>query len=357
MGYYYRFPKYVTVAEKQAKAEKKLKQLRKKNPDIQPVTIAGRAIALTWWGKEWNNNLERYADYSNRIGRGRSYVRHGAVLDLKVKPGKIEALVQGGESRPYEVNISIDGISPKTWAEIKKQCRGQMDSLQKLIAGKFPKAMKELFIRKGTGLFPAPKEIHFNCSCPDTAYMCKHVAATLYGIGARLDEDPNLFFALRKVDVDELVTETLTESREELLSRAEQKSSRIISDDDDTSLSELFGIDLDDGSETKVDSVEQVDTAAGDKDLKTLKPPKAKAKPVPKTQSKPAKKKLFNSRREPVSPLDEIEKIIKSYKSGIAVADIITKVSMEPQKVRNILYRLKAQGKIENISRGIYKVK
>ncbi len=167
----------------------------------------------------------------------------------------------------------------------------------------------------------------------------------------------------KNVIVHKFITRGTIEEKIDLMleekqhSRAEQKSSRIISDDDDTSLSELFGVDLEDGSETKVDSVEQVDAAAGDKDLKTLKPPKAKAKSVPKKQSKPAKKKLFNSRREPVSPLDEIEKIIKSYKSGIAVADIIARVSMEPQKVRNILYRLKAQGKIENISRGIYKIK
>jgi len=123
MSYYYGFPQYVSVGEKRAKAERKLKQLKKKNPGIQPIVLEGSAIAKTWWGKEWNKNLERYADYSNRIGRGRSYIRHGAVLDLKIKPGQVEALVQGSRSNPYSVFISIEPIPKKNWDAIKQSCR------------------------------------------------------------------------------------------------------------------------------------------------------------------------------------------------------------------------------------------
>ncbi|TFG38070.1 MAG: hypothetical protein E4H46_00495, partial [Desulfobacterales bacterium] len=191
---YWGYPRYVSVAEKKAKAEKKLKQLRKKNPDIQPVVIEGNILARTWWGKSWNQNLERYADYDNRIGRGRSYVRHGAVLDLKIDTGKVTALVQGSTSRPYEVEIKIQAISQANWSAIKKQCEGQLKSLQDLLAGKFPKILADIFFAKEKGLFPSPQAISFDCSCPDWASMCKHVAAALYGIGARFDEDPSLFF-------------------------------------------------------------------------------------------------------------------------------------------------------------------
>ena len=155
--------------------------------------IEGTAIARTWWGKAWNKNLESYADYHNRIGRGRSYVRHGAVLDLQIGSGLVESLVQGSRSRPYSVTIRIKAMGKKNWEEIKTASQGKLDSLQELLAGKFPKGLGEIFTTQGKGLFPSPKEIDFDCSCPDWASMCKHVAATLYGIGARLDQDPELF--------------------------------------------------------------------------------------------------------------------------------------------------------------------
>ncbi len=113
MGYGY-YPRYVSVAEKRARAEKKIKQLRKKNPDIRPVILGGQALATTWWGKAWNSNLERYADYTNRIGRGRSYVRHMAVVDLQISPGRVDALVQGSRGAPYKVRITIADIRKKT---------------------------------------------------------------------------------------------------------------------------------------------------------------------------------------------------------------------------------------------------
>ncbi|MFZ1985835.1 MAG: hypothetical protein WAU91_15570, partial [Desulfatitalea sp.] len=119
MAYWHRFAPYVPVALKEAKAARKLKKLQKKNPNIRPVILKGNAIAQSWWGKAWCRNLEGYADFSNRIGRGRSYVRHGAVLDLQIKPGQIEALVQGSREKPYEVHINIDKLSPTTWRHIR----------------------------------------------------------------------------------------------------------------------------------------------------------------------------------------------------------------------------------------------
>ncbi len=175
---YWDFPRYVSVAEKREKAAKKLKQLSRKNPNLKPVILQGSAIARTWWGKAWNLNLERYADYHNRIGRGRSYVRHGAVLDLQIDPGEARAFVQGSRPSPYSVVISINTLKKDIWQTILDQCQGMLESLQELLNGSFPKAIGEIFTHADSGLFPSPKEIKFSCSCPDWAGMCKHVAAT-----------------------------------------------------------------------------------------------------------------------------------------------------------------------------------
>ena len=235
------FPRYVPVAEKRAKAAKKLKEMSKKSPNLKPVILQGTAIARTWWGKAWNLNLERYADYHNRIGRGRSYVRHGAVLDLQIDPGEVRASVQGSRSRPYLVIISIETLKKNIWQTVLYQREGVLESLQELLNGSFPKATGEIFTHKDSGMFPSPKEIKFSCSCPDWAGMCKHVAATLYGIGARLDESPELFFRMRNVEMGDLIRQAVSDHKEKLLARASRKSSRIIEEDD---LSGTFGIEL-----------------------------------------------------------------------------------------------------------------
>ncbi|MFZ3102155.1 MAG: SWIM zinc finger family protein [Desulfitobacteriaceae bacterium] len=235
------FPEYVPVAEKRKQAQKSIEKLKKKNADISPIIITGTKLTRTWWGKSWNDNLESYSDYSNRIGRGRSYVRHGAVLDLKITQGNINALVQGSVSKPYQVNIIIKPLAKDIWEVITKDCAGKIDSLQELIEGKFPKALSELFRTKGKGLFPASKEIALKCSCPDGANMCKHVAAVLYGVGARLDDDPSLFFVLRNVRVEDLISETISKKTQTLLAKSKVKSSRVLEDLD---LSDMFGIEL-----------------------------------------------------------------------------------------------------------------
>lgn len=237
---YWGFPKYVSVAEKKAKAAKKLKELSKKKT-MKPVALEGNALAHTWWGKAWNRNLEQYADYSNRIGRGRNYVRHGAVLDLQIEPGEVIALVQGSDRNPYSVSVKIQTLKKKTWQRMKTACEGTLESFQELLAGNFPKALGEIFICKDSGMFPAPREIKFDCSCPDWADMCKHVAAALYGVGARLDEDPKLFFRLRDAGIDELIKQAVAGKAEKLLEKAGRKSGRIIEDKD---IASVFGIDM-----------------------------------------------------------------------------------------------------------------
>ncbi len=271
---YWGYPRYVSVAEKRAKAARKLKQLRKKNPAIQPIVLEGSAIAKTWWGKSWNLNLERYADYSNRIGRGRSYVRHGAVLDLQISAGQVNSLVQGSRAKPYSVTIKIKGITKAIWKTMKAACAGKLDSLPELLRGKFPKALGEVFTAQGRGLFPSPQEIDFDCSCPDWAYMCKHVAATLYGIGTRLDDNAGLFFKLRKVKIDDLIQQTLKDQSYKLLEKAEKMSSGKIAESD---LSGMFGIDMEETMDLDLPAAVKKVSAAGKKSRQAAKQSKAKA--------------------------------------------------------------------------------
>ncbi len=282
-------PRYVSVGEKRAKARRKLEQLKKKHPGIRPVVIEGNTLVRTWWGKAWNGNLTKYADYSNRVGRGRSYVRHGAVLDLQISPGQVKALVQGSRQSPYTVTMRIKPISKAIWTEIRAACEGQLASLQELLEGRFPKGLAELFTAKGSGLFPSPKEIEFECSCPDWAYMCKHVAAVLYGIGTRLDEDPSLFFVLRKMKMDDLITQAVRDKSARLLKQAKKKTSRVI---DDADLGDVFGIDLESAGVAQNDGTEAtiVETGIAAKARRRAPAKKAKQKRTTKKAKTVVKK-------------------------------------------------------------------
>lgn len=233
------YPKYIPVAQKKNDAAKQLEKLKKKNPAINPVIINGTKVANTWWGIAWNKNLESYADYANRIGRGRSYVRNGFVLDLSIETGVITALVQGSGRSPYKVQITIAPLSKQKWEDITKICSHSIASMEELAAGKFPKKLETLFTQKDSGLFPTPKEIRFDCSCPDWADMCKHVAAALYGVGARLDQDPFLFFKLRDINFESLLKKSIEEKMHSMLKNADKKSARVM---DEADVEELFNI-------------------------------------------------------------------------------------------------------------------
>lgn len=239
------YPRYVAVAERRARNDAQLARLRKQHPQVSPVVIQGRKLARTWWGQAWNDNLESYQDLRYRLDRGRSYVRHGAVLDLRLEPGRVHALVQGSRNDPYEVSIAIEPLPAAVWQGLVRDAQGRLNSLADLAGGRFPRDLADLFTARGKGLFPAPKEIRMQCSCPDYATLCKHLAATLYGVGSRLDEDPTRFFVLRQVEVADLVTAAVSERSRELLEKAEKESKRALGGGD---LGELFGIDLEDGS-------------------------------------------------------------------------------------------------------------
>ena len=198
------FRPYVSVATRRANAAKHAQKLAKGGTTLSPVTIAGTKIATSFWGKAWCTHLESYSDFANRLPRGRSYVRNGSVIDLQITPGKITAQVMG--SSLYKETITIAPLEAKRWAAIKAECAGKIDSLVGLLQGRLSDAVMRIITDRERGLFPAPSEIKLGCSCPDWADMCKHVAAVLYGVGARLDAHPELLFVLRGVDYLELIS-------------------------------------------------------------------------------------------------------------------------------------------------------
>jgi uncharacterized Zn finger protein len=233
---FYEWKPYVSVAQRRRKAEKKMAALRKKGVDVQPVVIDGRKIAKTFWGEAWCNHLEGFSDFENRLPRGRTYVRNGSVCHLAVAQGKIEAKVSG--SSLYTVNVKIETLPAKKWSAIKDRCSGQIGSLLELIQGRLSGQVMEVVTDRQEGLFPLPGEMSFTCSCPDWAVMCKHVAAVLYGVGARLDHQPELLFALRGVNHEELIAADAEKAVLTATSRG--KSKRLAA----AEISDVFGIEL-----------------------------------------------------------------------------------------------------------------
>jgi uncharacterized Zn finger protein len=233
---FYGWKPYVSVAERRRRAADEMARLRKNGHPVSPVVVEGRHIAKTFWGKAWCDNLEGYSDFANRLPRGRTYVRNGSVVDLQIEAGEITAFVSGTDI--YRVTVQVTPVSKPRWQSICKDCAGAIDSLVELLQGRFSKGVMERVCRQKTGLFPSPREIQFRCSCPDSAGMCKHIAAVLYGIGARLDEQPELLFRLHSLDENELIAGAGTELP--LVKKAPPRSKVLEGED----LSALFGLDI-----------------------------------------------------------------------------------------------------------------
>ena len=233
---YFRWKPYVPVAARREKAAKTAARLAKKGQTLSPVTASRGAIAKSFWGKSWCENLERYSDFSNRLPRGRTYLRNGSVIDLRIGAGEATAQVMG--SSLYGIKVRISAVADSHWQSIARDCARSIDTLVELLQGKLSSSVMARITRQGTGLFPSPKEISFSCSCPDSAAMCKHIAATLYGIGARLDAEPQLLFELRKVDAKQLIARA---GEGDALPQKAPRAGRIL---DSSKLAEVFGIDL-----------------------------------------------------------------------------------------------------------------
>ena len=263
--------RYVPVAARRAKARREMNKLRKKGKDIQPIEIEGRTIARSFWGKRWCEHLESFSDYANRLPRGRTYVRNGSVCHLAIQPGRIDAIVSGSEL--YDVTIRIDKLKLVVWKSVKTRCAGQIGSMLELLQGKLSQQVMGVVTDRDRGLFPKPGEIKLDCSCPDWATMCKHVASVLYGVGSRLDDRPESLFLLRGVDTAELIAT-------EMALPGDSASDDALADD---ALAGIFGIDLDTGIDT--------DISSGDT-----------SPPAPKAPAKPRKQER---RRAALAPAPE----------------------------------------------------
>lgn len=281
---WYSFRPYVSVAERRRKAEAAAKKLVKKSGRaLAPVSLASRKIATTFWGKAWCDNLEAYSDFANRLPRGRTYVRNGSVIDLQILRGKVEALVQGSDL--YKIGIGFSPLAAKRWKDFKSRSAGKVINLLDLLQGRLSKDILADITAKDAGLFPSPKEIELDCSCPDWADMCKHVAAVLYGVGARLDEKPELFFTLRGVDMQELVTAASTTATTPLASAPAADTALAGVD-----LTEIFGVEIESGA-APAHAVEVKPTPA--RWAKPTRPRRAVAR------RKPSKSKTGRALRKP----------------------------------------------------------
>ncbi len=266
MSYWGRgYPPYVSVAERRAKAETVIAKAKKAGANYTSIAPYKGAIAKTFWGKAWCDNLQAYSDYDNRLPRGARYVRNGSVIDLQIKANAVQALVMG--SSLYSVDVSIAQVPAAQWQAICTDCASSIDTLVDLLQGKLAKPVMERICKPLTGLFPSPKEIRFTCDCPDSASMCKHIAAVMYGVGARLDHKPELLFTLRQVEAKDLVAQ----AGSGLPAQGKRTtSSKML---DDSALADVFGLEMDEPAAAP---------------LPETKPVKAGAKTAPKAGTTPA---------------------------------------------------------------------
>lgn len=271
MSFWDIYPPYVPVAERRRKAEANAKKLAGKGQVLAPIKLEGRTIVKTFWGKAWCDNLEAYSDFANRLPRGRTYVRNGSVIDLQISAGKITALVFGSEL--YKINIKIEPLAPARWKAFKASAAGKVTNLLDLLQGRLSKEILTEISAKGSGLFPAPAEISLSCSCPDGAYMCKHIAAALYGVGARLDSQPELFFTLRGVNMEELIAAASKSATAPLAAKGKAKKGKAVLAEAD--LSAIFGVELEESAAEVAPKKKRVPPAK-----------KAPVKPKKKTRSK-----------------------------------------------------------------------
>jgi uncharacterized Zn finger protein len=290
MSSYYGFRPYVPVAQRRRAAQRELETMRKKGLNVQPVVIDGRVIAKTFWGKAWCENLESYSDFENRLPRGRTYARNGSVVHLEIQPGRVSARVSGSEL--YSVEITISSLPDPHWKSVKRQCAGQIGSLVELLQGRLSKSVMDVVTQRDGGLFPKPAEIKMRCSCPDWAGMCKHVAAVMYGIGARLDDKPELLFLLRKVDHLELIAGAVDSAPIADIGKSRGKKTIEAGD-----LADVFGIEMADADAPPTEAPPVLvkapvkARASASKTVSKKKPKPAVKKPKKSAETAAAKRK------------------------------------------------------------------
>jgi len=307
MGYYGGWKPYVPVAERRKKAEQLVAKATRAGKTLSPISPYRGAIAKTFWGKAWCDNLERYSDYDSRLPRGRTYVRNGSVIDLQITGGKIHAQVMG--SSLYTIRIDVTSYPEKQWRALSADCASSVDSMVELLQGKLSAAVMGHICKPGTGLFPAPKDIKFGCDCMDWASMCKHVAAVLYGVGARLDQQPELLFKLRGVDPADLVNSTGTGLSGAGIAPA---SGKVL---DNAALGDVFGIEIDTGGEPLAASPAARKRTGGQPAARTNRVS------TPSTPAKPAASAKSTSKGKTAAPIAVVKSIVAAKPAGKASAD------------------------------------
>ena len=272
------YPPYVPVGARRARARLEVRALRERGVELQPVEIEGRgrAIARSFWGRRWCEHLESFSDYANRLPRGRTYVRNGCVCHLAIETGGVDAMVVGREL--YHVVVRIRKLKRPAWKAIQAACTGQIGSVLELLQGRLSDRVMEVVTDRDAGLFPKPGEIKLACDCPDWATMCKHAAAVLYGVGARLDESPELLFRLRGVDEAELIAADLGLP-------GDAATADTLADGD---LGSIFGIDIepDDGGRARNPRKRAARTARKPKQTPRRQPPDADPSSGPPAQAR-----------------------------------------------------------------------
>ena len=327
--HYGRWPKYVPVAQRRAKANKALQKLSKKGLKAEPIKTEGRKIARTFWGEAWCGHLEKFSDYENRLPRGRTYVRNGSVCHLAISEGSIEAIVSGSEL--YNINIDITPLPAKKWKKVRDQCAGQIGSILELLQGRFSDNVMKIVTDPENGLFPQPHEIKLNCDCPDWADMCKHVAAVLYGVGARLDQQPELLFLLRDVDQKALISVEL-----DIKSATPGKGKRRLAT---TGLSSLFDIEMEEPVTPRRKKQTTKKKTVRKKKMTTKKKTATKKKKVAikkkvATKKKSLKKKTAVKKKRPFTPTAAaIRRLRKQF--GMNSAQFAALAGVSPPTVSN----------------------
>ena len=269
---------YVPVAERRARGRREMEKLRKSGKQIEPIEIAGRTIAASFWGKAWCKHVESFGDYSNRLPRGRTYVRNGSVCHLGIDAGGIEAMVPG--SSLYHVKVGIKTLKAARWKALKKHCTGRIGSLIELLQGRLSDEIMAAVTDREHGLFPVPGEIRFSCDCPDWAGMCKHIAAVIYGVGARLDTRPELLFLLRGVDHEELIAAGADGAAITGTGSRRSRRRKLTGD----ALADVFGVDIEAAASPRSTAKRRTTTTKKNAARKKAKTARAKS-----TESKTAK--------------------------------------------------------------------
>jgi uncharacterized Zn finger protein len=326
-GDFYGFRPYVSAAERRRKAEQKVKQLEKKGRKVEGVRLEGKKLAHTFWGKAWGDNLEAYSDYANRLPRGRTYVRNGSVVDLQIAQGRVTALVSG--SALYEVEVTIQPLPSVRWKPLVLASSGEILSMVDLLTGTFSEQVMRRFCDRAGGLFPSPKEIKLRCSCPDWASMCKHVAATLYGVGARLDTRPELLFTLRGVDPLDLVSAA---SEAPTKVRA-PRGGKVL---DEGGIGSIFGIDL--GEVPATTALPARAVARPRATSKRTKAPPVNATISVGTPARKARGRLSRRTTEEVATaIDRVVALLRDTKGGLRAEQIRAALNMDPRELPRVL--------------------